>query len=1194
MALIEVKSNKVTTCLGCGRRIAVGDIVYEDDEMDQIWCKHCYDETVAEIEAAEAAGETEAYYDDESYEDETEEYAGDEPEEIAAEVVQAAPAAENAVSTAGGVSPAPGNRGALNGAAPSPASAPAASAPVVTRSAAGGLNDNLHQPSGLPPVKIGGRSASSRGLIDDFAMPTVGRGSSGAPSSAPLNSAKPPSSQVSGAGTGTAAQSRPSSGARSAVAPTPVAASGANQAVGNRSDSAASAPAQTAASLGTSSQPQTARPQPGSQSSSGQFRAVGKKSDSGLPPVVPQDRAVNPASARPSTQVRTSPQQASPVARAQAAPQPGARVSQSAAPRQQPVPSVAQNNQPRPVSSAQPQQPAQVRRPVQQPVQEMPSSSQFSRVAEPTAAFQDTEQPHYPDDVGFPNGSEMPEFYNVQEHTDGHYDKTYDAGGEFDTHSAQSYPSAQYEDVDYAHEQYAKAASPGYGESRSAGASLEHTVPVGLAKSEPTKTEDVGNSTYRLGRSKVSEADLASYPPLGVEPVAMTSSRDELQEEEDEEGGDDGGASFGNRNTLYDSIGCAPISDNSPQGLWNRYHIYMSENLRTDMLDGLASPDSRNWACISADMETVISQGAPSLQVGQELEPMLARMHKGQVLEYGWPLACVETNEGLSVAPLLVVSITQPPYDGKQVKVLSEPVINPALLRALFSSSSDVDFMRSNFDEVVPHGAVAIRRFVERISGLMNLKVHDLDPLKLVRELPTDTGMYNMAVLMLTSTSEIAKDTVQELRLIANSTDWQNSATSCLFGHEVKELEGRDTMPVMPWSAEQIFEDSLQAIRTKALTIFTLTKRDTIEQLIASACANAWIDNESILVLSDNEKRLDDIVKLSSDVHSALLVRTCTEDDLARNPKRRCHSISDLASILLREVEAASSSIRQIIEKAYQDLENVEKMRKEALKGAAFRKEWGNKKIKWETERLEVAKRIWPHGLYPQGTDPTVVGADAKALEKVSLFKSMRVSSFMRQIGAKSDATLADVVEWANISLHIKDAETELAKVNDPDRYNEGSANYRWAASSVGAVSARVSGSLPGCARTLERLLGCTSYSDETKLLVTSLVQHLRAWASTYYEAHHYFDLNVQMFDVVIFDNANHVNLAWALPWAYRAKRLVIIGDPNGIPPSIFLDGAQLTRTAETCGFDRADLAEKGLEYGSGNVFKAFNKEANT
>ena len=56
MALIEVKSNKVTTCLGCGRRIAVGDIVYEDDEMDQIWCKHCYDETVAEIEAAEAAG----------------------------------------------------------------------------------------------------------------------------------------------------------------------------------------------------------------------------------------------------------------------------------------------------------------------------------------------------------------------------------------------------------------------------------------------------------------------------------------------------------------------------------------------------------------------------------------------------------------------------------------------------------------------------------------------------------------------------------------------------------------------------------------------------------------------------------------------------------------------------------------------------------------------------------------------------------------------------------------------------------------------------------------------------------------------------------------------------------------------------------------------------------------------------------
>ena len=54
MGLLEIVSEKETSCIGCGRRIRVGDIAYNDDEFNEIWCKRCYDETVAEIEAEEA------------------------------------------------------------------------------------------------------------------------------------------------------------------------------------------------------------------------------------------------------------------------------------------------------------------------------------------------------------------------------------------------------------------------------------------------------------------------------------------------------------------------------------------------------------------------------------------------------------------------------------------------------------------------------------------------------------------------------------------------------------------------------------------------------------------------------------------------------------------------------------------------------------------------------------------------------------------------------------------------------------------------------------------------------------------------------------------------------------------------------------------------------------------------------------
>lgn len=635
----------------------------------------------------------------------------------------------------------------------------------------------------------------------------------------------------------------------------------------------------------------------------------------------------------------------------------------------------------------------------------------------------------------------------------------------------------------------------------------------------------------------------------------------------------------------------AGAGTDSLQDLWERYHAYMAESLKCDMIDSLDDISSSSWTCLTTDIESVIAQGAPVLPLTPEIEALLSRKTSEQSIIYGWPMIVLDGAEGLQAAPFLTVNLEQPPYTGKGIRVIGQPIINPAVLRSIWSYSGDISFLRSILGNEVPRGAVAISKFIKSICEVMGLACYDLDPLKLVRELPADPGVYNSAVIMLTQAAPEAKKAIDELTLISQDTSWENCASAGVFGKELKENEDHDTMPVMPWSAESVFEDALQLIRNKPVTVFNMSQRDVIDQLIVSACANAWIDNESILVLSDNEKKLDEMANLARDVHPALLVRTCVDDDLKRNPKRRCGSLSSLAKVLLDEVQSASSSIRQIIENAYKELEKVEENRRIALKGAAHRKRWTDKKIAWENKRLEVAKRIWLHGLYPKGTDPKLIGPRARTLTKAGFLKDMRSSMFLKKIGAnKSGATVEDVADWSNISLHIKQAEAEIAKINDPDKYNIGAVNYRWAACSIGAVSARVSGALSGCSRTLNSVMATRSRDAQTKKLVTSLVPHIRAWASDYESAYDFFDLQNDLFDVVIFDNANHINLAWALPWMFRAKRVVVIGDSNGVPPSVFLDSSQLNVLTAYFGFDLQNLLERGLEYGSCNILDALSK----
>ena len=52
--------------------------------------------------------------------------------------------------------------------------------------------------------------------------------------------------------------------------------------------------------------------------------------------------------------------------------------------------------------------------------------------------------------------------------------------------------------------------------------------------------------------------------------------------------------------------------------------------------------------------------------------------------------------------------------------------------------------------------------------------------------------------------------------------------------------------------------------------------------------------------------------------------------------------------------------------------------------------------------------------------------------------------------------------------------------------------------------------------------------------------------------------LNINQFDVVIFDEASQVTLEEAVPSLFRAKQVIVVGDPMQLPPTNFFTARQL------------------------------------
>ena len=163
-------------------------------------------------------------------------------------------------------------------------------------------------------------------------------------------------------------------------------------------------------------------------------------------------------------------------------------------------------------------------------------------------------------------------------------------------------------------------------------------------------------------------------------------------------------------------------------------------------------------------------------------------------------------------------------------------------------------------------------------------------------------------------------------------------------------------------------------------------------------------------------------------------------------------------------------------------------------------------------------------------------------------------------------------------------SETE-GRIGDPDASLR-RADADWAAASMTAAQQAVRAGFSDGRKLLTALsrvgLGGTSLAKA----IRGCLPHARGWACTALSMRPNFRLERGLFDLVIIDEASQCSLATALPLAYRAKRLAVIGDPHQLTPVVTaLSDALVRKIAASERFDNDDLARRGIHHKEGSAY---------
>ena len=203
-----------------------------------------------------------------------------------------------------------------------------------------------------------------------------------------------------------------------------------------------------------------------------------------------------------------------------------------------------------------------------------------------------------------------------------------------------------------------------------------------------------------------------------------------------------------------------------------------------------------------------------------------------------------------------------------------------------------------------------------------------------------------------------------------------------------------------------------------------------------------------------------------------------------------------------------------------------------------------------------------------------------------------------------TEPDLDELLAWIRLERRLAKVEEEFESLlKDRERAGQISPmpgtmveeDQQWSCRSLLAVQSSVVERLATAkAKTLPAFSSLSTHSIPFGQAVEKALAVFQGWACTALSAGGSFPLKAGLFDLAIVDEASQCCLVDLLPLAYRAKRIVIAGDPNQLRAITVMGDAHLRQIALSTGHDEDDLRRRGLHHKDGSAYQAFECAAGT
>lgn len=564
-----------------------------------------------------------------------------------------------------------------------------------------------------------------------------------------------------------------------------------------------------------------------------------------------------------------------------------------------------------------------------------------------------------------------------------------------------------------------------------------------------------------------------------------------------------------------------------------------------------------------------------------------------EVVLYGWPLAVVRDRAGTArVAPMFLTELAPGAQDGTCVPHDDEPFVNPALLSDAYADREQIAAAQEALADGIGFGdAGSVAAAARRVAGALGLDVHDVDPDRLsIPSAPPRLGVHNVAALVRGPSALTTRALVQELAELRRRTDWVGTAAG-LLGRSVDDplLEEPTSAagavpPVMfeGLGLNDSQEEAVAAALARDVSVVTGPPGTGKSQLVASIVANQWLAGRSVLVASTNNGAVDVAVERCARLDPALLLRTGNQEVRDRLPPQleeiasRALVRGPSARVIHGQLEAAARGRREV---------------HDALESRA-RDEAALAQLLVDVEVLRA--RLWGQAAaHSSRADAEEVGRlAARALRHRFLRRRRARQALTAAAPTMPGVSVTDIAEWATTEQHVArlTAALRTAGTADPvhDRDALTTVDDAWAAAGTQALRDTVQQRLHAGRTALQHLARIRPGGTGRSRALTNALPTALGWACTALSAKQTFPLTRNLFDLLVVDEASQCSIAHLLPLAYRARRIVVVGDPNQLTPVVTLDRRADARLADAAGWSLDELQREALSVGNDSVYTAY------